>query len=186
MNRFKKIAAEVVRPYRTNKTTWHIPSRSRDSVLSLDEAKSIADAMSAAARHNALDNTQVHLNGAIFKGLQDRLVNNERNSSVTRFFGGLSDPFSNLPDKTNAGASDAFLPYHDTVFLPSGNPGVLAHELGHAVDLNEFPNTPFRRFTSGVYTRYAPTLWLEHAAWRKGKKRLIEGDRKSTRLNSSH
>jgi hypothetical protein len=175
MNRFEKAAAEVVRPFKTHKTTWHLPSRSRDSVLSLDEAKSIADAMSAVARHNALDNTQVHLNGAIFKGLQDRLVNNERNSSITRFLGGLSDPFSNMPDKTSAGASDSFLPLHDAVFLPSGNPGVLAHELGHAVDMNEFPNTPFRRFTSGVYTRFAPTLWQEHAAWRKGKKRLIEG-----------
>ena len=180
MNRFEKVsshlkeAIEVIRPYSKNKITHHLPSKSRNSTLTLDEAKAISEAMAASARHGALDNTQVHLNGALLRGLQNRVVDNERNAGITRWLGSVSDPFMGQADKTQ-NMPDAFLPLHDTVWLPSGNPGVLMHELGHAADMNEFPNTPFRRFTSGVYTRYAPTLWKEHAAWRKGKNRLIEG-----------
>lgn len=173
-----KKAIEVLKPYKTHKITHHLPSKSRNSTLTLDEAKAISNAMAAAAAHGALDNTQVHLNGAVLRGLQNRSVDNERNSGFTRFMNSFSDPFEGQADKSQS-MPDAFLPYHDAVWLPSGNPGVLMHELGHAADMNEFPNTPFRRFTSGVYTRFAPTLWHEHAAWRKGKNRFIDGSAKT-------
>ena len=178
MNRFENAAIEVIQPFVKNKITHIIPDKSRNSVLSLDEAKTLAEAMDASARYGALNDTQVHLNGAKITGFQNRAVENKRNTGWTKMMAGMSDPFANMPDKSK-NVPDAFFPNHDAVWLPSGNPGIMMHELGHAADMNEFPNTPFRRFVAGTYQNFSPTLWKEHAAWIKGKNRLIEGAAKT-------
>ena len=178
MNRFEKAAIEVIQPFVKHKITHIIPDKSRNSVLSLDEAKTLAEAMDASARYGALNDTQVHLNGAKITGFQNRAVENARNTGWTKMMAGMSDPFANMPDKSK-NVPDAFFPNHDAVWLPSGNPGIMMHELGHAADMNEFPNTPFRRFVAGTYQNFSPTLWKEHAAWIKGKNRLIEGAAKT-------
>lgn len=178
MNRFEKAAIEVIQPFVKNKITHIIPDKSKNSVLSLDEAKTLAEAMDASARYGALNDTQVHLNGAKITGFQNRAVENKRNTGWTKMMAGMSDPFANMPDKSK-NVPDAFFPNHDAVWLPSGNPGIMMHELGHAADMNEFPNTPFRRFVAGTYQNFSPTLWKEHAAWIKGKNRLIEGAAKT-------
>mgnify|MGYP006919630190 FL=1 len=178
MNRFEKAAIEVIQPFVKNKITHIIPEKSRNSVLSLDEAKTLAEAMDASARYGALNDTQVHLNGAKITGFQNRAVENKRNTGWAKMMAGMSDPFANMPDKSK-NVPDAFFPNHDAVWLPSGNPGIMMHELGHAADMNEFPNTPFRRFVAGTYQNFSPTLWKEHAAWIKGKNRLIEGAAKT-------
>ena len=178
MNRFEKAAIEVIQPFVKHKITHIIPDKSRSSVLSLDEAKTLAEAMDASARYGALNDTQVHLNGAKITGFQNRAVENKRNTGWTKMMAGMSDPFMGMPDKSK-NVPDAFFPNHDAVWLPSGNPGIMMHELGHAADMNEFPNTPFRRFVAGTYQNFSPTLWKEHAAWIKGKNRLIEGAAKT-------
>ena len=178
MNRFEKAAIEVIQPFVKNKITHIIPDKSRNSVLSLDEAKTLAEAMDASARYGALNDTQVHLNGAKITGFQNRAVENKRNTGWAKMMAGMADPFANMPDKSK-NVPDAFFPNHDAVWLPSGNPGIMMHELGHAADMNEFPNTPFRRFVAGTYQNFSPTLWKEHAAWIKGKNRLIEGAAKT-------
>ena len=178
MNRFEKAAIEVIQPFVKNKITHIIPDKSRNSVLSLDEAKTLAEAMDASARYGALNDTQVHLNGAKITGFQNRAVENKRNTGWAKMMAGVTDPFANMPDKSK-NVPDAFFPNHDAVWLPSGNPGIMMHELGHAADMNEFPNTPFRRFVAGTYQNFSPTLWKEHAAWIKGKNRLIEGAAKT-------
>lgn len=178
MNRFEKAAIEVIQPFVKHKITHIIPDKSRSSVLSLDEAKTLAEAMDASARYGALNDTQVHLNGARITGFQNRAVESKRNTNWTKMMAGMSDPFANMPDKSK-NVPDAFFPTHDAVWLPSGNPGIMMHELGHAADMNEFPNTPFRRFVAGTYQNFSPTLWKEHAAWIKGKNRLIEGAAKT-------
>jgi len=174
----EKSAIEVIRPYPKHKLTHFLPEQARKSTLSLDEANSIAKAMDTAARYGALNDTQVQLNGAKLIGLQNRAIENKRNSALTKWMAGMADPFEGLPDKVQS-VPDAYLPTHDTVWLPSGNPAIMMHELGHATDMNEFPNTPFRRFVAGTYQNYAPTLWKEHAAWIKGQNRLIEGAAKT-------
>lgn len=178
MNRFEKAAIEVIQPFVKHKITHIIPDKSRNSVLSLDEAKTLAEAMDASARYGALNDTQVHLNGAKITGFQNRAVENKRNTGWAKMMAGMSDPFTGMPDKSK-NVPDAFFPNHDAVWLPSGNPGIMMHELGHAADMNEFPNTPFRRFVAGTYQNFSPTLWKEHAAWIKGKNRLIEGAAKT-------
>ena len=178
MNRFEKAAIEVIQPFVKNKITHIIPDKSRNSVLSLDEAKTLAEAMDASARYGALNDTQVHLNGARITGFQNRAVESKRNTNWTKMMAGMSDPFANMPDKSK-NVPDAFFPTHDAVWLPSGNPGIMMHELGHAADMNEFPNTPFRRLVAGTYQNFSPTIWKEHAAWIKGKNRLIEGAAKT-------
>ena len=64
----------------------------------------------------------------------------------------------------------------NSINLPSKSPGILVHELGHAVDFNEHPSDSYLRgLAGGTYRRFAPTLWKEHAAWNKGKNRFLEG-----------
>lgn len=178
MNRFEKAAVNVAVPYRSRLKPLFLPGQSRDSYLTPSEAKAISSAMASAAPNNSLDNTQVDLNGARLVDLMERTHNNPRNPGIVKFLSS-SSLFSNpyLADKTQL-TGDSYYPASDKVVLPSGNPGALVRELGHAIDVNSFPNTPFRRLASSAYGHLAPDVLQDEMAWRKGRKALLEGGAK--------
>ena len=169
----EKQAIAVHTPFAKHKPNYGLHQDLGESAMTPAEAKAIANAMAAAAPHNALGQTDVDLNGAIPKELQKRTMVNQRNTALGRYMARF-DSDHDMPDKTQQ-LPDAYHPASDTVWLPSGNPGVLTHELGHAIDFNAYPNTTPRMLMAGLYTRLAPTLWKEHAAWDKGRQYLLEG-----------
>lgn len=70
----------------------------------------------------------------------------------------------------------------DKVVSPWKNLGVGMHELGHAIDFNDYPVHKNRmkrllRNTANDVYKLAPgtTLWKEHAAWNKGQKAFLSG-----------
>lgn len=169
----EKCAIDVIQPYKKYKPQWVMPDVIRDSVINKQEAQQIANAMASAAPYGALDNTRVDLYGTQLTDLQQRMVENPRSAPLQRYLARF-DAIENMPDKTQL-LPDAYHPHADTVWLPGGNPGVLMHELGHGIDFNAYPNTTPRMIGAGLYTRLAPTLWKEHAAWNKGRKYFLEG-----------
>lgn len=169
----EKQAIAVRAPFSKNKPNDVLHQDLAGSVLSPSEARAIANAMADVAPHGALAQTDVDLNGAIAKDLQQRTIANARNTPLGRYMARF-DNNDDLPDKTQQ-LPDAYHLPSDTVWLPSGNPGILTHELGHAIDFNGYPNTTPRMLLAGLYTRLAPTLWKEHAAWDKGRQYLLEG-----------
>jgi hypothetical protein len=169
----EKCALDVLQTHKTHKKQTYFPAQLRDSTLTKREAEQIARAMASVAPHGALDNTRVDLYGTQVKDLQQRMVDNPRSAPLQRHLAKF-DAIEGLPDKTQM-LPDAYHPHADTVWLPSGNPAVMMHELGHSIDFNGYPNTTPRMIGAGLYSRMAPTLWKEHAAWNKGQKYFLEG-----------
>lgn len=138
--------------------------------LSYADARNLRDAMAAVSPHGALQNTRLDLNGLSQGDLQSRLDNNTRATGLSKFW--ERNAYARMDaDKKRTRFVDAYLPGADVVALPSGSAAIAAHELGHAIDFNAFPeDSTLRRTIAHMYRNYAPTLWLEHAAWRKGRK----------------
>lgn len=169
----EKCAVDVIQTHKKHKVQPIFPSQLRDSTITKQEAQQIARAMASAAPHGALDNTRVELYGTQLNDLQQRMVDNPRSAPFQRHMSKF-DSIMGLPDKTQM-FPDAYHPHADNVWLPSGNPAVMMHELGHSIDFNGYPNTTPRMLAAGAYARFAPTLWKEHAAWNKGQKYFLEG-----------
>jgi len=67
----------------------------------------------------------------------------------------------------------SYHPYANAVVLNSRSPGVLVHELGHAIDMSRAPGqSNFRR---SMRWNLKPTLLSEYDAWRKGQRAYREG-----------
>lgn len=200
-----KKAIEVIQTFDKRVRQPHFPNAANrmSSSIKLDAATSLAKAMELGARHGALSNTRVELNGTKLNDIGARVKANPRNSaSYKRNFtnpygkvvdnmdaegeysideeGNLVKSFEGPKSEASQEFGDAYHTTADNVWLPSGNPGVMMHELGHAIDFNEYPKDSFmRRGIASTYKALAPTLWTEHAAWRKGKDRLLTGAAKS-------
>jgi hypothetical protein len=169
----EKIAISVLQTHDTHKPELAMAKVLHDSTVNRQEAAAIANAMAAVAPHGALDNTRVDLYGTQVKDLQQRMTENPRSAPHQRFMAKY-DKVEGLPDKTQM-LPDAYHPDADTVWLPSGNPGIMMHELGHSIDFNGYPNDTLRMVGAGLYRNLAPTIWKEHAAWDKGKQYFLEG-----------
>lgn len=169
----EKCAVDVIQTHKKHKVQPIFPRQLRDSTVTKQEAQQIAKAMASAAPHGALDNTRVELYGTQLNDLQQRMVDNPRSAPFQKHMAKF-DTIMGLPDKTQM-FPDAYHPHADNVWLPSGNPAVMMHELGHSIDFNGYPNTTPRMMAAGAYARFAPTLWKEHAAWNKGQKYFLEG-----------
>lgn len=169
----EKCAVSVLQTHPGHKPHPMFPKQLQHSTITRSEAEQIARAMAAAAPHGALDNTRVDLYGTQVKDLQQRMVDNPRSAPLQRHLAKFNE-IEGLPDKTQM-LPDAYHPEADAVWLPSGNPGIMMHELGHGIDFNAYPNTTPRMIGAGLYARLAPTLWKEHAAWNKGQKYFLEG-----------
>lgn len=173
---FTKAAITFNEVYKTNKPSHLMPQHLRENTLSRAEAEQLVAGLAAVAPHNALDFTRYDHNGLKIRGYGSRVAENPR---ITRFgkwnHHFAADEFEGaMPDKSQ-GVGDLYLPFADVVSVPSGMPGTAVHELGHAIDFNAFPkDKAYRRGLAAVYRNYAPTLWTEHAAWRKGNKALLD------------
>jgi len=161
-------------------TEWYWPEHAKNSLVSKEDAQKILDAMRANVKHRALEHTDVHLHGADLKKVKERILNNPKLWDIGKWHTNYNPMVDELANKPKDYMPDAFLPWSGDVFLPSGNPGILMHELGHAADFQEFPEDSYLRgFAGNMYRRHAPTLWKEHAAWRKGRRHLLEGGAKT-------
>lgn len=167
--------------YDEPKPDYKSPEYMRNDVLTPDEAKELLEGMSGSVGHGALSRTRFDLNGLQIKGYGTRVQNNPKLTRLGKWLHQFAaDEFEGaMPDKTQ-GMGDLYMPFSDVVSSPSGIPGYAMHELGHAIDFNEYPHeSPIRQLMAATYRNYSPTLWQEHAAWRKGRaavdKALLEG-----------
>jgi hypothetical protein len=176
MNRFEKAAIQVIKPFDTHVKQKDFPSLAtgKGSIVNLNDAKLLSKAMEAGAYHDALNNTRVELFGSKLNDMSKRVKDNPRNSWITK--ARFHNPYESDINTVTQHLPDAYALEPDNVWLPSGNAGVLMHELGHAIDFNEYPkDSIIRHGIASAYSKFAPTLWKEHAAWSKGRDRLLSG-----------
>ena len=156
------------------------PKHTRSSVLTKEQAQSIYEAMAAASKYDALKHTNVHINGSELSDFLQRVEANPKIWNIGK--AGIYDhPEARMLHGAPVGTMpDSFHPWSGDVYVPSANPGVLMHELGHAIDMQEFPHESYTRgFMGNAYRKLSPTLGKEHAAWNKGKNRFLEGAAKT-------
>lgn len=152
------------------------PDSVRNTAISKKEADKIVAAIRAAATHRALDHSRIYLGGARHDDFIERTKTNPKIDDFSKSEVESDPIFRERTKRPITDAYDGYNSYTSDVYLPSRNPGSLMHELGHAVDLNEFDDTNEERKVIGnAYRAMAPTLWKEHAAWRKGRDRLLRG-----------
>jgi hypothetical protein len=162
--------------YNKPKTNYMMPKYLRENQLAPEQASQLLAGMRAVAPHNALDKTRLDWNGLQIQGYGSRVHDNDRVTRLGRWLHQFDgDQFEAAhPDKTQ-GFGDAFFPYANLVSVPSGMGGTAMHELGHAIDFNAFPaDSSLRHLGAALYRAHAPTLWKEHAAWRKGRKGVLD------------
>lgn len=82
----------------------------------------------------ALDKTKVRIGGSDIKDEVHRAWNNEKRLPIIRHLQALGAGAAALAASANR--ADHYSPLTDTVTLYSSDPSIAAHELGHAVDLN--------------------------------------------------
>lgn len=89
------------------------------------------------ANPEELKDTLVYLGGPNLINEYKRLYKNPRVSLPGKLMAGLTLPISTL--LTNFARGSAYHPGTDSVYLMGDKPGVLTHELGHAIDFNTGP-----------------------------------------------
>ena len=81
--------------------------------------------------------------------------------------------YASIPSSAIAHTDASYHTLPNSVILNERSPGVLIHELGHAIDLSRGPNES--KLRRNLREMFKPTLMAEHAAWRKGKDAYVEG-----------
>ena len=146
----------------------------RAPTLTPRTAQDIVNAMALATKYDALKDVNVGLGANKLKDYYQRMQQNPRVWNAIKAT--TSKDVDALGPFDPKAMGDFYEYRSNSVNLPSKSPGILVHELGHAVDFNEHPSDSYLRgLAGGTYRRFAPTLWKEHAAWNKGKNRFLEG-----------
>jgi hypothetical protein len=125
-----------------NPTQWQGASGSiLDSKIAPDDMRAQKQIQLAkdmeAANPEELKDTQVYLGGPNLFKEYGRLFKNPRTSLLGKTMGIVGLPISSL--LLNATRGSAFNPDTNSVYLMGDKPGVLSHELGHAIDFNSRP-----------------------------------------------
>lgn len=160
----------------------NIPNRGRPDIR---KVKKLLEIMSAGAPNGSLDNTSYVPGISTVSENYDRAMSNPRLGLI-----GTPLAWAGLAgSKYEADRYDTEPLYNsmtDRVTNPWANLSVGMHELGHAIDMNDYRlpenlvGRTLRNTAADVY-RLAPftSLWKEHAAWRKGTDALIDGAKKT-------
>jgi hypothetical protein len=147
-----------------------LPLLLRQKPLSHADARNFRNALATVVPYDALRNTRLDLNGLQHGDLRRRADENTRATALSKYWEREAYAGMDAANKRTR-FRDAYLPGADVVALPSGSAAIAAHELGHAIDFNAFPeDSTLRRTIAHMYRNYSPRLWQEHAAWRKGRK----------------
>lgn len=94
----------------------------------------------------------------------------------------IAQMLSQMPRTQLQQFESAYFPHANAVVNNSRSPGVLLHELGHAVDLSKRKNeSNLRRW---LRWQIKPLLWQELSAWKKGRKAYQAGLAASPEANS--
>lgn len=94
----------------------------------------------------------------------------DQDSAASRALGTRADAqmlYASVPPSVYANLAASYHPYPNSVFLNQASPGVLIHELGHAIDLQRAGR--FGNYGREMRRDYKPTLLAEFDAWRKGR-----------------
>ena len=175
-----KQAAKVLMPVNKPKHLDLLPEQASKSFITKQEAQTILDAMRSSSKYDALEHTNVHLNRAELEDFGQRVQNNPKLWNIAKSSLKGSPKILDIEQSDPSYWKDSYNSWSGDVYAPSGNPATLVHELGHAIDMQEFPNDSYvRGFMGNMYRKLSPTLWKEHAAWRKGRNRFLEGAAKT-------
>ena len=115
-----------------------------------EEAQKVVDLMRK-KYPGKLDDVRVNLGGGDLKDTIMRSWNNERRLPVIRHIEALTSPVVN-EIQAALGRADHFNPMSNTIGSFTNDPGVLAHELGHAVDMNDIGDR-YGRLARHLYER---------------------------------
>lgn len=138
-----------------NPTNWQGASGSvLDSQISptdtrANKHKQLAEAM-AQVNPQELKDTRVYLGGPNLIEEYKRLYKNPRSSVLGKIHAGLTLPIT--AGMVNFSRGSAYHPTTDSVYLMGDKPGVLSHELGHALDFNRFKVPDAKPGDSGFRT----------------------------------
>ena len=111
--------------------------------------KQLAESM-AQVNPQELKDTRVYLGGPNLIEEYKRLYKNPRSSVLGKIHAGLTLPITT--GMINLTRGSAYHPTTDSVYLMGDKPGVLSHELGHALDFNRFKVPDARPGDSGFRT----------------------------------
>jgi hypothetical protein len=122
--------------------------------------KQLADAM-AQVNPQELKDTRVYLGGPNLIEEYKRLYKNPRSSVLGKIHAGLTLPITT--GMINLTRGSAYHPTTDSVYLMGDKPGVLSHELGHALDFNRFKVPDAKPGDSGFRT------WMRRQGYGLGR-----------------
>lgn len=160
----------------------NIPNRGRPDIR---KVRKLLEIMSAGAPNGSLDGTSYVPGISTVSENYDRAMANPRLGLIGRPLAWAGAAGSKY-EADRYDTSPMYSSLTDRVTNPWANLSVGMHELGHAIDYNDYhlPESTvgraLRNTAADVY-RLAPftTLWKEHAAWNKGTDALISGAKKT-------
>lgn len=120
--------------------------------------KNLADFMYDADPVN-LSDTKVYLGGGQFRDRLARILSNKRTSVLGKLFGLATSPFFTI--SSDFSRSDHYDPFSDSVILYSDNPAILTHELGHAVDMNNWRHPEKDKPAKGILGKLVKAIKSE-------------------------
>jgi len=138
--------------------------------------QAIGDAMTA-ARPYQLNDAKVYGNRFNTAEMANRVADRQVEDSFLDRVQGTRDElaaaFASTPDRSTEHLGSMYLPHANAVLVQKKSPGVLMHELGHAIDLA--PRKGESKLWRYLRRNWKPTLWKEVDAWKKGRKAYQEG-----------
>ena len=131
----------------------------------------IKETIKLLAKDKNLDNTEVYLNDVHPLDNLVKVWKNKRTGIGTKLLGTVQSPLIDM--QTALMRADHYNPFSDTATVFTNEPGILAHELGHAQDFNSREYPGLYALSRGVpIVNWFTTPYQEYIASEKAMKTL--------------